>query len=175
MNIDVKDLISNLNKMRINSSSINREVTIRCLESIKTKANINLLQAEDVTSEEKQIIMNGWKFITEGNATVLYNETSVEKLGADEPVSIAAFIEFGIGIVGKGTYDGDEDGYEYNKKPTIAKSKAAAQGKEDSWWYGGFTQGNAAEAFLYKAYREFVNEGTYKRIYNEVVKTKNGW
>ncbi len=174
MQIDIKNLLTSLNKMRINKDSIDNEVTIQCLEWIRLRANYNLLISTNVRQSDKDEISNGWKIIKEGNFTVLYNETSVAGYGADEPVSIAAFIEFGIGLVGQGTYEGDKGNYEYNVD-SEAKQKALESGYPDAWYYFGYTQGNEAEAFLYKAYRDFVDRGICATIYEKVMKAKNGW
>lgn len=59
----------------------------------------------------------------------------------------AAFVEFGTGVVGQGTYPGDTQGWEYNV-PTKYKDETGG------WWYGStYTHGNKAKPFMYNTAR----------------------
>lgn len=63
----------------------------------------------------------------------------------------AAYVEFGVGVVGEGTYPGDTQGYEYNV-PSMWKDETGG------WWYGKgygvYTHGNPANPFMFRTANE---------------------
>lgn len=63
----------------------------------------------------------------------------------------AAFVEFGTGIVGEGTYPNDTDGYEYNV-PSPFKDESGG------WFWGStYTHGYEANPFMYRTVRHLIN------------------
>lgn len=63
----------------------------------------------------------------------------------------AAYVEFGVGVVGEGTYPGDTQGYQYNV-PSMWKDETGG------WWYGKgyrvYTHGNIANPFMFRTANE---------------------
>lgn len=60
----------------------------------------------------------------------------------------ASYVEFGVGVVGEGTYPGDSSSWQYNV-PTEFKDETGG------WYYGNtYTHGNVANPFMYKTARE---------------------
>lgn len=55
----------------------------------------------------------------------------------------AAYVEFGVGVVGQGTYPGDDSGWQYNV-PSEFKDETGGW-----WWNNTYTHGNVANPFMY--------------------------
>lgn len=55
----------------------------------------------------------------------------------------AAFVEFGTGVVGDGTYPGDNQGYAYNV-PSEYKDETGGW-----WWNGNYTHGYPANPYMF--------------------------
>lgn len=87
----------------------------------------------------------------------------------------AVYVEFGIGIVGRGTHPQSSNakigagGYEYNL-PSEAKEHAKnITEQEDSWFYRGLTQGNIASLFMYNALMDYQHRQVYVWIYQQAM------
>lgn len=63
----------------------------------------------------------------------------------------AAYVEFGVGVDGEGTYPGDTQGYEYNV-PSMWKDETGG------WWYQkgyrAYTHGTVANPFMFRTAEE---------------------
>ncbi|MEG0409191.1 MAG: hypothetical protein RR623_09990, partial [Bacilli bacterium] len=81
----------------------------------------------------------------------------------------SAFVEYGTGIVGKGTHP-DPKNYQYD----VNSHGEKGWGFKDKNGNLHFTKGMEAHRFMYNAVNDYCMKGEYKRIFKEAVNKELG-
>lgn len=159
----INEFKQNLIKIRDNTKKVNDLFRLRSCDWITKEANINLDSSIKEGYEIVTDIRNSWRKTTNGNVTRLINDDYR-----------SAYVEFGTGVKGQNSphIERKRAGYVYNK-PSKYKD-------EDGYWTFRLPNGNwitfngyIGKAFLYKAFRKYVDTKVYEKIYKEVFEEIN--
>lgn len=185
ISLDKKSIKSAIEQVKAVQKKIKTELPKvylqKCVAKIIEIANRNLAIV-DIGSEAKTLIQTSWQISPViGNKITLSNNAEFE-----QGKNIAVFVEFGVGVVGKGQNHtlASETNYQYNvpsysklwdkwyftleggaERMNIESNYYESQNTKAGVMYG--TKGSPATMFLYKAWKEFQTSGLYKTLWEE--------
>lgn len=149
----VSQLIVRLGKIQQNIPTLEEEFKKRSLDFIERRA----------TAYIKSSTGGSWYELTHTLESSWQKDYSIGKL--INYCWYSALVEFGTGMVGKGTHPDPQD-YEYDMN----------EHEEWGWFFIDdqgkvhFTRGMRAHRFMYRALQDYVTKGEYKKIYEKSFK-----
>lgn len=153
----INEVKQKLIQIELNMHRVNELFRLKSCDWISQEANINLDNSINSDFPIVTDIRNSWTTITFGNTTKLINKDYR-----------SAFVEFGTGQVGQTSphIESKNAGYRYNV-PSNSKD-------DNGYWTFRLPNGNwitfngyVGKAFLYKAFRKYVDTKVYDKIYKE--------
>lgn len=159
----INEVKQKLTEIKNNIEKVNELFRLRSCDWIAKEANINLDSSINSGYPIVTDIRNSWTTITFGSVTKLIN-TDYN----------SAFVEFGTGEVGQTSphIESKKAGYQYNV-PSNSKN-------ENGYWTFRLPNDNwitfkgyIGKAYLYKAFRKYVDTKVYEKIYKETFEEIN--